>query len=154
MLKLKLKLAAAALAVAFAGTASAGWRTMRVEAADVASFEESVAAFEEELSTARHYVFMLALQDIWAQGLQRASAEQREYTEAEYLQQLDGQTYDEILTLADPTGEVTKERYRTGVSKTLANRRPVVATGVGPSASNSVTPVGGPGGQYRGGRGY
>ena len=151
---LKLKLMATALAVAFAGTASAGWRTMRVEAANAASFEESVAAFEEELSTARHYVLMLALQDIWAQGLQSASDEQREYTEAEYFRQIDGLTYDEIVTLADPTGDVTKERYRTGVEKMLANRRPPVATGVSAASSNSRTPVGGPSGQYRGGRGY
>ncbi|HET8697991.1 MAG TPA: hypothetical protein VFO94_10920 [Gammaproteobacteria bacterium] len=127
---------------------------MRVEAANAAGFEESVAAFEKELSTARHYVFMLALQDIWAQGLQRATAEQREYTEAEYFRQLDGLTYDEIVTLADPTGQITKERYRAGVAKTLANRGPLVATGVSPSASNNAAPVGGPGGQYRGGRGY
>ena len=151
---LKLKVAATALAIALAGTASAGWRTMRVEAADLSSFEESVGAFEEELSTARHYVFMLALQDIWAQGLQRANAEQREYTEAEYFRQLDGLTYGEIVSLADPTGDVIKERYRTGVAKMLAYRRPAVATGVSASASNSATPVGGPGGQYRGGRGY
>ena len=151
---LKLKLTVTALAIAFAGTASAGWRSMRVEAADLASFDESVAAFEEELSTARTYVFMLALQDIWSQGLQSAGAEQREYTEAEYLRQLDGLTYDEIVTLADPTGKTTKERYRTGVAKMLANRGPAVAPGVSPSASNNITPVGGPGGQYRGGRGY
>jgi len=151
---LKLKLAATVLAIAFASIASAGWRTMRVEAANAANFDESVAAFEEELSTARHYVLILALQDIWAQGLQRASAEQREYTEAEYFRQIDGLTYDEIVTLADPTGKVTKERYRTGVAKTVANRGPAGSIGVGPAASNSVTPVGGPGGQYRGGRGY
>ena len=151
---LKLKVIVTALAVAFAGSASAGWRAMRVEAANAASFEESVAAFEEELSTARHYVLMLALQDIWAQGLQSASDEQREYTEAEYFRQIDGLTYDEIVTLADPTGDVTKERYRTGVAKMLANRRPAVATGVSAAASNSATPVGGPSGQYRGGRGY
>ena len=151
---LKLKLAATVLAIAFAGTASAGWRAMRVEATDLSSFEGSVAAFQEELSTARHYVFMLALQDIWAQGLERARAEQREYTEAEYFRQLDGLTYDDIVTLADPTGEVTRDRYRTGVANTVANRGPGVAPGVTPQASNNATPVGGPGGQYRGGRGY
>jgi hypothetical protein len=151
---LKLKVTAIALAVAFASTASAGWRSMRLEASNMASFTTSVAAFEEELSTARHYVFMLALQDVWAQGLQRAGAEQREYTEAEYFRQLDGLKYDEIVTLADPTGEITKERYRTGVSKMLANRGPAVVTGVSASASNSARPVGGPAGQYRGGRGY
>ena len=151
---LKLKVAAAVLAIAFAGTASAGWRAMRVQAADLASFEESVAAFEGELSTARHYVFMLALQDIWAQGLQRAGAEQRAYTEAEYFQQLDGLTYDDIVTLADPSGEITRDRYRTAVAKTIANRGPGVAPGVTPQASNNATPVGGSGGQYRGGRGY
>ena len=151
---LKLKLTVIALAIGLAGTASAGWRSMRVEAADLASFEETVARFEEELSTARHYVFMLALQDIWAQGLQSAGAQQRDYTEAEYLRQLDGLTYDEIVTLADPTGKTTKERYRAGVARILANRGPAVSPGVSPSASNNARPVGGPGGQYRGGRGY
>jgi hypothetical protein len=151
---LKLKLTVTALAIALAGTASAGWRSMRFEAADLATFEESVAGFEAQLSTPRHYVFMLALQDIWAQGLQSAGAEQREYTEAEYLRQLDGLTYDDIVTLADPTGKTARERYRAGVAKMLANRGPAVATGVSPAASNSITPVGGPGGQYRGGRGY
>ena len=151
---LKLKLAATVLAIAFASTASAGWRTMRVEAANAANFDESVAAFEEELSTARHYVLILALQDIWAQGVQRAGAEQREYTEAEYFRQLDGLTYGDIVTLADPSGEITRDRYRAGVAKTIANRGPGVAPGVSPQASNNVTPVGGSGGQYRGGRGY
>ena len=151
---LKLKIAATVLAIAFASSASAGWRSMRVEAADLATFEESVAAFEGELSTARHYVFMLALQDIWARGLERASAEQREYTEAEYFRQLDGLTYDDVVTLADPSGEITRDRYRAGVAKTIANRGPGVTPGVSPQASNNVTPVGGPGGQYRGGRGY
>src|SRR5690349_18684278 len=108
----KLKLTAIALALTFAGSASAGWRSMRVEAASLASFEESVATFEDELSTARHYVFMLALQDIWANGLQRATSEQREYTETEYLRRIDGLTYNEIVTLADPSGQITKERYR------------------------------------------
>ena len=149
-----LKLTLTMLAIALAGTASAGWRSLRVEAADLATFEESVAGFEEELSSARHYVFMLALQDIWAQGLERARAEQREYTEAEYFRQVDGLTYDDIVTLADPTGEVTRDRYRTGVANTVANRGPGVAPGVTPQASNNATPVGGPGGQYRGGRGY
>jgi hypothetical protein len=148
---LKLKFTATALAVAFAGTATAGWRTMRVEAANVASFEESVAAFEEELSTARHYVLMLALQDIWAQGLQRARSEQLEYTEAEYFRQLDGLKYDEIVTLADPTGETTKERYRTGVAKMLARRGPMSSSS---PPRDQGTPVGAGAGQYRGGRGY
>src|SRR5262245_46733405 len=150
---LKLKLTVTALAIAFAGTASAGWRTMRLEAVDLATFDESVSAFEEELSTARQYVFILALQDIWAQGLQSAGAQQREYTEIEYLRQLDGLTYDEIVTLADPTGKTTKERYRTGVAKTLASKRTNPTNPV-PSATTASTPVGGAGGQYRGGRGY
>ena len=148
---LKLKLIATVLAVAFAASASAGWRAMRVEAANAANFDESVAAFEEELSPARQYVLMLALRDIWAQGLQRANAEQRDYSEVEYFRELDGLTYDEVVTLADPTGKITKERYRAGVRKMLTTRGEM-STASPPR--DQGTPVGGPGGQYRGGRGY
>ena len=149
-----LKLSFAVLAVALAGTASAGgWRSMRVEATDIDSFTKSVVAFEEELSTPRHYVFKLALRDLWRQGMQRASAEQREYTETEYFMQLDGLSYEEIVALADATGETTKARYRQAVKGSIAARGP------GSTASSALmadrgTPVGGPGGQYRGGRGY
>jgi hypothetical protein len=149
-----LKVTIAVLAIALAGTASAGWRSMRLEANDMASFTSSVAAFEKELSTARQYVFMLALQDIWAEGLQSAGDQPREFTETEYLRRLHGLTYDEVVMLADPTGEKTKERYRRGVEAMLADRGPPGMVARSASNSNNATPVGGPGGQYRGGRGY
>ena len=44
---LKLKIAATVLAIAFASSASAGWRSMRVEAADLATFEEIRTLFPD-----------------------------------------------------------------------------------------------------------
>ncbi len=90
-----LKLTIAVLAIALAGSASAaGWRSLRIDASSEASFSESVAAFQEKLSPVRRYVFASALQDIWTLGTKNADAEQREYTESDYLRQLDGLGYD------------------------------------------------------------
>ena len=107
-----LKLAVAVLAVALAGSASAeGWRSLRVDARDEAAFKESVALFQSKLSPSREHAFNLALQDIWAQGTEKASAEQREYTSSDYFGQLDGLTYDDVVRIPDPTGHKAK-RYR------------------------------------------
>ena len=107
-----LKLAVAVLAVALAGSASAeGWRSLRVDARDEAAFKESVALFQSKLSPSREHAFNRALQDIWAQGTEKASAEQREYTSSDYFGQLDGLTYDDVVRIPDPTGHKAK-RYR------------------------------------------
>jgi len=108
-----LKLTVAVLAVALAGTASAaGWRSLRVDASSEASFTESMAAFQEKLSPARNYVFLRALQDIWVQGTKSAEAEQGEYTDSDYLRQLDGLGYDAVVKLTDPTGDTAQTRLR------------------------------------------
>ena len=108
-----LKLTVAVLAIALAGTASAaGWRSMRIDASSEASFTESVAALQEKLSTARSYVFALALQDIWMQGREEATAAQRAYTASEYFRRLDGLGYEEVVTLADPTGDKAQMRFK------------------------------------------
>ena len=110
-----LKLTVAVLAIALAGSASAaGWRSLRVDGASEAAFSESVVAFQEKLSPVRRYVFASALHDIWALGTKNAEAEQREYTESDYLRQLDGLGYDEVVTLTDPTGDTAKRRYKQG----------------------------------------
>jgi hypothetical protein len=110
-----LRLTFAVLAIALAGSASAaGWRSLRIDASSEASFSESVAVFQEKLSPVRRYVFASALQDIWAMGTKNADAEQRVYTESDYLRQLDGLGYDAVVTLTDPTGDTAKRRYKQG----------------------------------------
>jgi hypothetical protein len=107
-----LRLAFAVLAVVLVGTAGAeGWRKLQLDGSSEAAFSESVALFQDKLSPSRRMAFALALQDVWIDGTQKASAEQREYTAGDYLQELDGLRYDEVVKLTDPTGEKAK-RYR------------------------------------------
>jgi len=106
-----LKLTVAVLAVALAGTASAGgWRSLRVDASSEAAFEQSLAEFKDKLSPGRRYAFGESLKDVWVAGTQAAEAEQREYAAADYYRQLDGLSYEQVVTLLDPTGE-TARRY-------------------------------------------
>src|SRR5262245_27782625 len=112
-----LKLTVAVLAVMLAGTASAaGWRKLQMDASSEAAFDESVTVFQKELSPARRFVLGQALRDIWSEGVKAAKAEQREYTTAEYYEQIDGLSYKELVTLTDPTGDTAKDRYRTATT--------------------------------------
>src|SRR4051812_48337758 len=52
-----LRLAVAVLVVALAGTANAGWRSMRIDGSSETGFAQSVAALQAGLSPARRYVF-------------------------------------------------------------------------------------------------
>jgi hypothetical protein len=106
-----LRLTIALLTLAFAATASAGWRDLRVDGSSADAFAKSLDVFKEELSAPRQYVFGEALKDIWVVGAKKAEAEQRDYTADEYYAQLDGLTYEEVVTLTDPTGETAKKRY-------------------------------------------
>lgn len=107
------KLTVVVLAVAFAGTASAaGWRDLRIDASSEAAFTASVATLQKTLPPVRRFAFEHSLRDLWAQGVQRATTEQSEYTSADYFRQLDGLAYEEVVKLADPTGETRKQRYR------------------------------------------
>lgn len=109
-----LKLAVVVLAVALAGTASAaGWKSLRVDGSSEEAFAQSMEAFKDKLSPARRYVFGEALKDIWVQGAKAAEAEQREFTASDYYSQVDGLSYEEVVTLTDPTGDVAKDRYDT-----------------------------------------
>ena len=101
------------LAVALAGTASAaGWRKLQIDASSEAAFNQSVATFQKKLSPSRRAAFAGSLRDIEQEGKTRATAEQRDYTRAEYLQQLHGLGYEEVVTLVDPTGKRAGQ-YRT-----------------------------------------
>jgi hypothetical protein len=107
---LRLSIALVAVAVASAAGA-AGWRSLRVDASSHAAFVQSLAEFNDKLTPARRYTFDESLRDIWVAGAESAAAEQREYTVADYYEQLDGLDYEEVVTLLDPTGE-TARRYR------------------------------------------
>ena len=107
-----LRLTVAVLAFALAGTASAaGWRKLQVDASSEAAYNQSVATFQKKLSPSRRMAFVQSLRDIELEGPNRAAAEQTEYTRADYLQQLHGLTYGEVVTLTDPTGKA-EGRYR------------------------------------------
>jgi hypothetical protein len=107
-----LKLTIAVLATALAGTATAGWRDLRVDGTSEAAFAQSLEVFKEKLSPARRQVFGEALKDIWLEGTTAAEAEQREYTASDYYGQVDGLGYDEVVNYTDPTGHTAKMRYR------------------------------------------
>jgi hypothetical protein len=108
-----LKLLVVVLAITLVGSASAGgWRDLRVDGSSEDAFAQSLAAFKDKLSPTRKHVFGLALQDIWINGVKAAEAEQREYIATDYYTQLDGLGYEEVVSLADPTGETTRARYR------------------------------------------
>ena len=94
------------LAVALAGTASAAvWRKLQIDASSEGALKQSVATFQKKLSPSRRAAFAGSLRDIEEEGKTRARAEQRDYTRAEYLEQLHGLGYEEVVTLVDPTGK-------------------------------------------------
>jgi hypothetical protein len=106
-----LKLTTAVLAVVLAGSASAaGWRSLRIDASSETSFNESVTALQDTLPRVRRHVFDESLKDIWTEGTKAAEADAREYTISDYLRQVDGLGYKDVVTFTDPTGD-TAERY-------------------------------------------
>ena len=117
------KLTVVVLAVAFAGTASAaGWRDLRVDGSSEEAFARSMTEFKDELSLRREYVFGEALKDIWIQGATAAKAEQREYTADEFYERIDGLSYEEVITLADPTGATARQRYQVALRGSALGR--------------------------------
>jgi hypothetical protein len=101
-----LRLTVAVLAFALGSTASAaGWRKLQIDASSEAAFNQSVATFQTKLSPSRRAAFAGSLRDIEQEAKTRAAAEQRDYTRAEYLEQLHGLGYQEVVTLVDRTGK-------------------------------------------------
>ena len=97
------------LSLVLAGTASAaGWRDLRIDASSAASYSESIATFQQKLTPSRRIAFVRSLQDIWLHGTTHAVGE---YTEADYLRQVHGLGYEEVVKLTDPTGKA-EGRYR------------------------------------------
>jgi len=101
------------LAVVLTSSATAaGWRDLRVDATSEEAFAKSLETFKEKLSSPRASVFGEALKDIWIQGAKAAAAEQRVYTADEYYAQVDGLSYAQVVTLTDPSGATSRQRYQ------------------------------------------
>jgi len=149
-----LKLTVTLLAVVLAGTASAGgWRSLRVDGSSEQSFAESVDALTEQLSPARRYVFVRALQDVWNEGTRAAEADQRDSSASDYLRQLDGLGYKEVVKFTDPTGATADSRWRAAYYGNRGSASPVnaaSATAMQPSNQNRSPPTGWSGEQVRG----
>jgi hypothetical protein len=145
-----LKLTVAVLSVVIAGTASAaGWRNLRIDASSEASFSESIAAFQDKLTPSRRIAFARSLQDIWLQGTKLAGEQQGEYTQTDYLRQVHGLGYEEVVKLADPTGK-KEGRYRAEYYYSRASGGQYGGT---PTWNTSQGPPPVQNGQYRGERG-
>ena len=133
-----LKLVVGVLAFVIAGSASAGgWRSMRIDASSENSFNESVVALREKLPRARRVVLERSLQDIWVEGMKAAQADGREYGIADYLRDVDGLGYKQVVTFTDPSGR-TADRYFDQAYATLY--RPPVAAANPRATSGSWMP--------------
>jgi hypothetical protein len=107
-----LKVAVGLMAFVLAGSASAaGWRSLRIDASSEDSFNESVVELREKLPRVRRTVFERSLQDIWVEGMKAAQAEGGEYGVADYLRDVDGLGYKEIVAFTDPSGDTAKRYY-------------------------------------------
>jgi hypothetical protein len=118
-----LRVVLALLAVSVAGSASAGWRDLRIDASSEAAFTESVAMLQEKLSRTRAGFLTLALHDLWVTGTERAESDGRVFTAEDYLRRLDGLGYEEVLALADPTGVKQRNQYRSMYRTAVENQR-------------------------------
>ena len=141
-----LKLTVAVLAVALAGSASAaGWRKLQIDASSEAAFNQSVATFQKKLSPSRRAAFAGSLRDIEQEGKMRATAEQP-YTRAEYLQQLHGLGYEEVVGKKE--GLYRAEYYYSRSGGVITNTGPPAAWSQQPPPPVSRGIGGGP--TYRG----
>lgn len=105
--------------------------------------------FKDKLSPVRRHVFGEALKDIWVQGVKAAEAEQREYTAGDYYRQIDGLTYEGVVTVTDPTGEKAL-RYRAAYTAVAQQRVAAMGTPDSPWPARPA-PQGFSGEQRRGG---
>jgi hypothetical protein len=117
-----LRIAFAAMGFALAGSASAGWRDMQVDARSETAFKESVQRMREEMPRAHGDVFAWALQRIWLAGATRAKAEGREFAAGEYFHQLDGLRYRAVRETADPNGKEVRAVYVASLSQSSNNK--------------------------------
>ena len=105
-----------------AGCASSGWRALRIDGTSEARFTASLTEFQETLNEQRRYILERSLLDVWIVGAGTAAdahlrGEEASYTPRDYLDEVDGLGYAEIVELADPSGERTK-RYREILTRT------------------------------------
>ncbi|HVJ30277.1 MAG TPA: hypothetical protein VNA66_08230, partial [Gammaproteobacteria bacterium] len=109
-----LKLTVAVLAVAIVGSASAeGWR---LDAGSQRAFKRSLEAAKDELSPAAVQMLGGALKHIWTEGTRAAEAAHQRYSNKDYIRQLDGLGYEEVVHL-------TPETYAAARAQVLAPSR-------------------------------
>lgn len=134
-----MKLLVAVLAIGLGGIAGAAeWKDLRVDGSSEEAFAKSLNAFSEQLSPERRHVFGAALMDIWLKGTRDAEASQSEYTVADYHRQLDGLSYEEVVTLTDPTGDTAKRNYQEA-KRLVVQRRAPAPPGQPPSVGRRPT---------------
>ena len=113
-----LKLTVAVLAFALVGSASAeGWR---LDAGSHRAFKQSRQAAKDELSPENIQLLGGALKHIWYEGAKAAEAQQRRYADNDYLRQLDGLSYEEIVHFTDATYEAALRYSATSAAAALA----------------------------------
>jgi len=99
------KVAFLIVGLAIAGCAStSGWRALRIDGTSKSTFEESAAAFRQELPQYERLCFDVAVQELWITAAFKAQTESNalEAARHDFLAQIDGQGYDEIVSLAGP----------------------------------------------------
>jgi hypothetical protein len=113
-------------AVVASSAMAAGWRDLRIDASSEDAFARSLDAFKAKLSSSpRAYVFGEALKDIWIQGAKAAEAAQRKYSADEYYKAVDGLSYEEVVTLTDPTGAMARQRHQLAMASSAPGRSQV-----------------------------
>ena len=93
-----LKLTVAIMAIGLLGSAGAdAWPSLRIDAGSQRAFKRSLELAKEQLSPADQRMLGGALKQIWHEGTRSAQAEHREYSAQDYLRQIDGLTYEEVV---------------------------------------------------------
>jgi len=108
------KLAFLIVGLALAGCASTSeWRALRLDGASKSTFEESAAVFRQELPQGRRLYFDVAITDLWTTAALKAQLDLQTESNAleaasrNFLAQIDGLGYDEIVSLAGPRAKKT-----------------------------------------------
>lgn len=104
------KLAFLIVGLALAGCASTSeWRDLRIDGTSKSTFEESAAALRQELPQGRRLYFDVVVVELWITAAAKAQTEGNalEVASHDFLAQIDGLAYDEIVGLTGPRANKT-----------------------------------------------